>query len=713
MVSAIDPTVPVFGSPTTASVRNNFLIAHNEITALQAAVGIVFPLAISSGGTGGATVTAAQTNLGITPITGGTMTGPLLLNANPTNNLGAATKQYVDAYFPVSIANGGTGANNPTAALINLGAAPLASPALTGIPQAPTAPTSDSSTIIATTNFVHNAIAAVTVPTLPVSVNQGGTGQTTLTATRVLLGNGTNPVTQSGIASDNGTTFTIAAGAIIATSAAAPLVPAPNAGSLVLNQNTVASPANSSIPNPNLWLLGPTGSGASINMDCYSTGSSNYIVPRRARGTPTVPTAIQNGDALFQIAALGYDGGAYSTFGNTAINISATENWTTGAHGSAITLVTVPAGTASQVSSLLLYGTQARFAGGGVFGVNNAPGTPNPPTGSLILNANTTFPTANVPAQLAIISDAAFDQNSIWCDGYAGNTAGGLSLVFRRARGTISAPAGMQSGDVIYGLNAVGCGPSGYTGVCAAMNVSATETWTATGNGAEISFLTIPAGSTALTTSLTLNGAGISFGSGYCTLVNAILLSASASGQPASSASINAGHGGIAYTDIQIDGTHHAIGFAWNGALWSYVDNIQSGQIQFVSSDVNLKTNLEPITVDPLGVINQIALQQFDWKPVEYAETTYQKPHWSCGYTAQDIQKLIPEAVIDSGEGPLGVDLMPMVAYLVGSVQELTKRLAALEGSRATSPAPARSGTELITPTPAPARTTTGTRPRR
>jgi len=36
MTSAIDPTVPVAGTPTTASVRGNFQIAHDEITALQA-----------------------------------------------------------------------------------------------------------------------------------------------------------------------------------------------------------------------------------------------------------------------------------------------------------------------------------------------------------------------------------------------------------------------------------------------------------------------------------------------------------------------------------------------------------------------------------------------------------------------------------------------------------------------------------------------------
>ena len=33
--SAIDPTFPEFGAPTTESVRNNFAAAQGEITALQ------------------------------------------------------------------------------------------------------------------------------------------------------------------------------------------------------------------------------------------------------------------------------------------------------------------------------------------------------------------------------------------------------------------------------------------------------------------------------------------------------------------------------------------------------------------------------------------------------------------------------------------------------------------------------------------------------
>lgn len=56
----------------------------------------------------------------------------------------------------VAVANGGTGATTAPTALVNLGAAPLASPALTGLPTAPTASTTTNSTQLATTGFVQS-----------------------------------------------------------------------------------------------------------------------------------------------------------------------------------------------------------------------------------------------------------------------------------------------------------------------------------------------------------------------------------------------------------------------------------------------------------------------------------------------------------------------------------------------------------------------------
>ncbi len=44
MTSAIDPTKPEFGTPTTQSVRDNFQAAHDEIEALQADSGTWTPV---------------------------------------------------------------------------------------------------------------------------------------------------------------------------------------------------------------------------------------------------------------------------------------------------------------------------------------------------------------------------------------------------------------------------------------------------------------------------------------------------------------------------------------------------------------------------------------------------------------------------------------------------------------------------------------------
>ena len=171
MTSAIDSTVPVAGTPTTASVRNNFSIAASEITALQTQT------------TGGPFLR----------LSGGTLTGPLLLAADPGAALGAATKQYVDAHA----GTGGVASFNTRTGAVTLlladvtgaGGAPLASPAFTGTPALPTGTTGitqttgNSSTALATTAFVANAVGAggggtITGVTAGTGLTGGGTSGT-------------------------------------------------------------------------------------------------------------------------------------------------------------------------------------------------------------------------------------------------------------------------------------------------------------------------------------------------------------------------------------------------------------------------------------------------------------------------------------------------------------------------------------------------------
>jgi hypothetical protein len=102
MTSQIDPTVPIYGDPTTASVRQNFQTAADEITALQAA-----------------------------------LTSDVVTSFNSRD--GAVILQLADI----------TGA----------GGAPLTSPNFAGSPAAPTPAVGDNDTSVATTAFVQTAVA--------------------------------------------------------------------------------------------------------------------------------------------------------------------------------------------------------------------------------------------------------------------------------------------------------------------------------------------------------------------------------------------------------------------------------------------------------------------------------------------------------------------------------------------------------------------------
>lgn len=139
--SSIDPTIPVFGQPTTQSVRDNFATAATEITALmQATQGgpfmpiagghfsgpmylyndptdVMMPVTLGyfnahgGGGSGGGGIPEAPADgryytrsqgawVPGVALPGGSlsqMAGELLLAANPTSALGATPKQYVDA----------------------------------------------------------------------------------------------------------------------------------------------------------------------------------------------------------------------------------------------------------------------------------------------------------------------------------------------------------------------------------------------------------------------------------------------------------------------------------------------------------------------------------------------------------------------------------------------------------------------------------------
>ena len=105
---------------------------------------------------------------------------------------------------------------------------------------------------------------------------------------------------------------------------------------------------------------------------------------------------------------------------------------------------------------------------------------------------------------------------------------------------------------------------------------------------------------------------------------------------------------------------------AWlraSGANWT-----SSGTTGNVS-DIRLKENINPIT-DALSKVQTLNGITFSYKESGAVAT---------GLIAQDVQAVLPEAVIEDEDGYLAVGYGNMVGLLVESIKELTSRVKELE----------------------------------
>lgn len=98
-ISNTSPATGTFAADRTAHPANWSQTLQSPATYAQAAANS----ATAAAGSAAAAASSAATTVGAVPLTGATMTGPLVLSADPINVRGAATKQYVDARV------GGTG----------------------------------------------------------------------------------------------------------------------------------------------------------------------------------------------------------------------------------------------------------------------------------------------------------------------------------------------------------------------------------------------------------------------------------------------------------------------------------------------------------------------------------------------------------------------------------------------------------------------------
>ncbi len=150
-------------------------------------------------------VTPAKLSLAYLPLAGGTMSGALVLSGDPSAALGAATKQYADAKLGglaidssalSSISNnqvlGWNSSTQKWAPITVVGAANATQIQSVNINSA--AP-SDGQAF-----YYDNGNTRWTAGTLPVA--GGGTGAVTLTANRILLGNGTSAISPASALTD-------------------------------------------------------------------------------------------------------------------------------------------------------------------------------------------------------------------------------------------------------------------------------------------------------------------------------------------------------------------------------------------------------------------------------------------------------------------------------------------------------------------------------
>jgi hypothetical protein len=104
--------------------------------------------------------------------------------------------------------------------------------------------------------------------------------------------------------------------------------------------------------------------------------------------------------------------------------------------------------------------------------------------------------------------------------------------------------------------------------------------------------------------------------------------------------------------------------------------NTSGDIIAYSTSDIRLKENIEPI-INALTKVETISGNTYDWK--EGFEELHSHKGNDVGVIAQEIQKILPEAVIERDNGYLGVNYEKIIPLLIESIKELSAKVKELE----------------------------------
>ena len=385
---SIDLSSPVT-SPYTLSGANLNRIAYSFGGTLTANMEVLIPATIQqywiSNDTSGAfslTVkVSGQTGVVIPQGSRG------IYYCNGTDIIDADTASFA---FPLTVAQGGTGATTESGARVNLGGTSVGIGVFTAVTAA-----DGRNALIAAKSGANSDITSLTGLTTPLSVPQGGTGVATLTANGVVLGNGASALavtavgttgqvlvgntgaaptwsTLSGIgvtsfsAGTTGLTPSTAttgvvtlAGTLGVANGGTGTATAFTAGSVVFagasgvysqdNANLFWDDTNDRLgigtATPGTILETASDTDGSIRSGSYvSSAVGGSFQGRKARGSKASPSAVTTDDTLVSLIGAGYTSGSAFSGNVGAIAITAAEAFTATANGTNITISTTAIG---------------------------------------------------------------------------------------------------------------------------------------------------------------------------------------------------------------------------------------------------------------------------------------------------------------------------------------------------------------------------------
>lgn len=270
----------------------------------------------------------------------------------------------------------------------------------------------------------------------------------------------------------------------------------------------------------------------------------------------------------------------------------------------------------------------------GAFGL----GATNPTSRLTVsINSNATLPSGSPNENVSVhIHGDNGESQTVLLDSYGGtggtySTNNASNLTFRRTNGSSVGYEAVRTNDIIGTLGGQAYNASSYSGTRVGVSFVAAENWSAGSNGTKIVFQTTPNGST-----LTANAVGIL---GDKTLE--------------------------CYGNLKIGGDFIALGAVRAG-----------GDVTaFYTSDERLKTNIQPIE-SALNKVSSLDGVTFDWNELAVDKDPSIR---EAGVIAQQVQKVLPEAVTERDNGYLAVRYEKLVPLLIEAIKELKEEISVLK----------------------------------